>query len=123
MGKKRSQSFAARRRKTRDEIKQAEREAERWEREIADGAGSLVEMKFKSDKMKSENDKKDSCSSDADSGSEVVTNCESLAGTKPDESNLGKLSMLDVSIKCETDLLGKEGSEERIRPKIRLQGW
>ena len=54
MGKKRSQIFAARRKKTRDERKQAEREAERREREIADGAGSPVDMKFKNDEMKSE---------------------------------------------------------------------
>ena len=110
MGKKRSQIFAAKRRKTRDERKQAEREAERREREVADGAGSPVEMKFENDEMKSENDKKDSCSSDADNGSELVTNCEFVnSGTKPDES-------LDVSIKCETDLLGN--SEDKIEPKL-----
>ena len=119
MGKKRSQIFAARRRKSRDERKQAGREAERLEREVADGAGSPVEMKFESDEMKSENDKRDSCSSDADNGSELVTNCKSSAGTKPDESHLGTLSMLDVSIKCETDLL--VNSEDEIGLELRLQ--
>ena len=89
--------IAAKRRKTRDERKEA---AEGREREVTDGTGT-AEMKVQI--VEYEKNKK-----------ELTTNCELSAGSGQDETRLD-------TIKCETDLL--DNSEDRIGhgPKLRLQ--